>query len=179
MKYTGLAVAAVLAVCVTVPLASRNSPAGKTGSGIRVKGNKMNGQSLHLYRQSQDGANLLKDGTFASEDDVIQIAYLPGDKTYGIIFSVDGNGNISRHFPEESWQAQKLELTGNEVPLDFSYKLDAAPDYECFVFVASKEPFSLENIQNLSKKECSVEYLKKGKYSPEGCSSFVFVLNKN
>ena len=114
------------------------------------------------------------------ENDVIQITYVPGDKNYGVIFSFDGNGNITRHFPDDSWTAEKLERTGEEVPLSFSYELDDAPEYECFIFVASKEEFRLEEIEKAAdgKKPIRYDYLKSGKYFPKGSEASVFILEK-
>ena len=91
---------------------------------------------------------------------------------------MDGNGNITRHFPDASWQAEKLQKTGEEVPLSFSYELDDAPKYECFIFVASKNPFDFSKIESVAKKDFSVDFLKKGSYLPKDCDGAIFILNK-
>jgi hypothetical protein len=120
----------------------------------------------------------LKNGDKAYENDVIQITYLSAGNEYGFIFSFDGNGNITRHFPEDSWQAQKLSTVKQEVPLDFSYKLDDAPDYECFVFVSSKEKFELNNLEDINKNKLTINYIKKGSFLPKNCEESLFILNK-
>ena len=178
-----LPLAAALAFAFLSPVIIKNSffnksPAAEDSAGERVKGNAGNLPRLRLYRQSGNEAVLLKDGEEASENDLIQITYIPGEYRYGLIFSVDGNGSLTRHFPEDSWTAAELSRTGEEVPLSFSYSLDAAPDYECFVFVASKKDFDMSAIEKLSKGSFSIDYLKKGSYLPEDCDGSVFVLNK-
>ncbi len=171
------AAAAVFALAFFVPLLS-NGIKGLAGSATtRLKGNAHH--QIRLYKQNGADAVLLKNGETAKEKDLVQLAYIPGSYNYGVIFSVDGNGNITRHFPDASWQAEKLQKTGEEVPLSFSYQLDDAPKYECFVFVASKEPFDFSKIESLDKKEFSVDFLKKGSYLPKDCDGSIFVLNKN
>ena len=168
--------AAMLAFALASPIVIRSLNMQKDSNYIRVKGNA--NPQIKLYRQSGDNAILLKNGENARENDVIQITYTPGTCNYGLIFSVDGNGNITRHFPENSWSSQKLEKTGGEVPLSFSYALDDAPDYECFVFVASNDEFDLSKIEEISTKSYSIDFFKKAGFLPDNCKKSVFVLKK-
>ena len=164
----------VLALCAPVMLNTIKSLGGSKS--IRLKGSGQH--QIRLYKQAGADAILLKNGESAKENDLVQITYIPGSYNYGVIFSVDGNGNITRHFPDASWQAEKLQKTGEEVPLSFSYELDDAPKYECFIFVASKNPFDFSTIESLDKKDISVDFLKKGSYLPKDCDGSIFVLNK-
>lgn len=184
--------AAVLLFALATPLIIRNfnaasnrpvSPAeslvenGDANSPyIGVKGTSHH--QIRLYKQKGGKALVMEDGDLAKENDLIQITYTPGAYNFGVIFSVDGNGNVTRHFPENSWEAAKLEKTGEEVPLSFSYALDDAPDYECFVFVASKNAFDLSKMDKISSRKFSIDFLKKGSYLPKDCDSSVFILNK-
>lgn len=170
--------AAALICALAGPLLIKNISPVQDTMNERVKGNGVNHHQIRLYRQSGNDASILKNGDSASENDLIQITYIPGEYNYGVIFSVDGNGNITRHFPEDSWSAAKLEKTGEEVPLPFSYSLDNAPDYECFVFVASKKSFDLSKVENISRKLYSIDFLKKGSYLPKNCDGSIFVLDK-
>ena len=164
----------VLALCAPVTLNTIKSLGGSQS--IRLKGSGQH--QIRLYKQSGADAVLLKNGEAVKESDLVQITYIPGSYNYGVIFSVDGNGNVTRHFPDASWQAEKLQKTGEEVPLAFSYELDDAPKYECFVFVASKNPFDFSKIESLDKNQISVDFLKKGSYLPKDCDGALFVLNK-
>ena len=171
------AAAAIFALAFFAPLlASGIKGLGGASSSIRLKGN--NHHQIRVYKQAGADAVLLKNGEAAKENDLVQITYTPGSYNYGVIFSVDGNGNITRHFPDASWHAEKLQKTGEEVPLPFSYELDDAPKYECFVFVASKDPFDFSKVESLDKKSLSVDFLKKGSYLPKDCDGAIFVLNK-
>lgn len=175
------AAAAVFVLALASPLAVKmlNPSAEQVQAGSeRVKGRVNRHHQIRLYRQSGDEAVLLKNGSKARENDLIQIAYIPGEYEYGVIFSIDGNKNITRHFPEDSLHSVKLEKTGAEVPLSFSYSLDDAPDYECFIFVASKNEFDLSDIEKIDSSKLSVSFLKKGSYLPENCDGSIFVLKK-
>ena len=168
--------AAVLLLAFALPLALRNTKETAVTGSIHIKGNAHH--QIRLYRQNGNDAQLLKNGEKASENDLIQITYTPGIYNYGVIFSVDGNGNVTRHFPENSWAAAKLEKTGEEVPLSFSYSLDNAPDYECFIFVASEKEFNLSEIEKISRDKYSISFLKKGSYLPKDCDGSIFILKK-
>ncbi len=168
--------AALLLFAFASPLVVRNLNMDQTSSVTRVKGNAQH--HIRLYKKSGDEPVLLKNGDSAKENDLIQITYTPGNYNYGVIFSVDGNGNLTRHFPENSWKAARLEKTGEEVPLSFSYSLDDAPDYECFIFVASKNEFNLSALEKIDGKSYSIDFLKEGSYLPKNCDGSIFVLNK-
>ena len=178
IRYISLAAAALFAVALCVPVLMNSVRATSSKNITRAKGSVSKHQELRLYKKAGNDAVILKNGTDARENDVIQITYLPGEYNYGVIFSVDGSGNLTRHFPEDSWVSEKLEKTGSEVPLEFSYKLDDAPKYECFIFVASKKTFDMSTIENINKSSYSIDFLKKGSYLPDGCDGSIFVLNK-
>ncbi|MDO4506604.1 MAG: hypothetical protein Q4B64_06610 [Spirochaetales bacterium] len=169
-----MSAAAALAVFLCAPFMYNSFKAGK--SEIRVKGNSSSGSQIRLYRQEGSDVVKLSSGDRAKENDVIQITYIPADKNYGIIFSLDGNGNITRHFPEDNWAAGKLVKNGEEVPLSFSYRLDDAPEFECFVFVSSRDEFAMEELEGLSKLQ--PEYLKDAKHFPKNTEATFFVLKK-
>ena len=151
---------------------------------VRVKGNadtkafENRNPKINLYRLDGDTITTLKNGASAKSGDVIQITYNAGNKDYGVIFSVDGNGNITRHFPEDSWKAEALHHNYNETPLDFSYELDNAPDFECFIMVTSKEEFSLDDLENKIKNKTDIDYLRRLSYLPKKTEGMIFVLDK-
>ena len=120
----------------------------------------------------------LNNGDFAHSGDIIQITYNAGSDAYGVIFSVDGNGNITRHFPENSWNAAQMLRSNDEIPLDFSYELDNAPDFECFILVTSKNEFSLEDIDSKIKNKTDIDYLTDLSYLPKKTEGVTFTLEK-
>ncbi len=181
-KIVTYAAAAVLLAAVIIPAGLRNSKISANRAPTeRVKGNAapaITEPSLKLYRQKGREIQALNDGDFARSGDVIQITYNAGKEEYGVIFSVDGNGNITRHFPENSWQAGQLDQSSNEIPLDFSYELDNAPDFECFVLVTAKKQFSLDGIENSIKNKTDIDYITKLSYLPKKTEGVTFTLEK-
>lgn len=183
MKIFTYAAAAVLLAAVLIPagLKTTKLSAGKTPT-ERVKGNAMSVSTdepqIKLYRQKGHEIQALNDGDFARSGDVIQITYNAGHDEYGVIFSVDGNGSITRHFPENSWQAEPLEHRPDETPLNFSYELDNAPDFECFIMVTSKKQFSLEDIENKIRNKTDIDYITKLSYLPKKTDGITFTLEK-
>ncbi len=133
---------------------------------------------IRLYKKTDDGVQLLSNGDSAKKGDVIQITYAPGKNNYGVIFSVDGNGNITRHFPEKSWKSERLSHEKPEIPLDFSYELDNAPSFECFVMVSSEKEFNLNDIEKRIENSKELDYLLEMKYLPKKTDGAVFVLEK-
>ncbi len=181
-KIVTYAAAAVLLAAVIIPAGLKNSKVSANRAPTeRVKGNAAPATtepSLKLYRQKGREIQALSDGDFARSGDVIQITYNAGKEEYGVIFSVDGNGNITRHFPENSWQAGQLDQSSNEIPLDFSYELDNAPDFECFVLVTAKKQFSLDGIENSIKNKTDIDYITKLSYLPKKTEGVTFTLEK-
>ena len=133
---------------------------------------------IRLYKKTDDGVQLLSNGDSAKKGDVIQITYAPGKNNYGVIFSVDGNGNITRHFPEKSWNSERLSHEKPEIPLNFSYELDNAPNFECFVMVSSEKEFNLNDIEKRIENSKELDYLLEMKYLPKKTDGAVFVLEK-
>ena len=133
---------------------------------------------IRLYKKTDDGVQLLANGDSVKNGDIIQITYAPGKNNYGVIFSVDGNGNITRHFPEKSWKSERLSHEKPEIPLDFSYELDNAPSFECFVMVSSEKEFNLNDIEKRIENSKELDYLLEMKYLPKKTEGSVFVLEK-
>ena len=98
--------------------------------------------AIKIYRKTNQGAELLSSGTSVQKDDRCQIKYFAGDQKFGIIFSIDGNGYITLHYPLSKDESLLLDQ-GGEMALIESFRLDDAPDFERFFFVTSKETFSI------------------------------------
>ncbi len=182
-RFITYAAAAVLLAAIVIPAGLKNSKiAASNAPTERIKGNAAapanTDPQIKLYRQKGREIQALNDGDFARSGDVIQITYNAGSDEYGVIFSVDGNGNITRHFPENSWQAAHLEQRNEEIPLDFSYELDNAPDFECFIMVTSKKQFTLEDIEDKIKNKTDIDYLTKLSYLPKKTEGITFTLEK-
>ncbi|MBQ0003712.1 MAG: hypothetical protein KBT21_09275 [Treponema sp.] len=177
-RKVGFAAAAALAVLVSAPIVIRslNSDTAQNDS-IRLKGAESK-QTLKLYKQDGGSAVLLNNGAKVKSGDVIQISYVAGKNDYGLIFSIDGNGNVTKHFPDSTWKAAKLNHNMIEVPLDFSYELDDAPNYECFVFVTGDKPFVLDELSMIDSKDAKLDIIKDSQYVPKTCVKSIFMLKK-
>lgn len=147
VRYAGYAAAACLVITLTVIAAIQRPTILSSGSDTvaireRIKGNA---NRMYVYRKGDQGAEKLESGARVSENDVLQLSYLVTDKQWGFIFSIDGNGVITQHYPERGTFSALLE-TGGEVPLAFSYQLDDAPAFERFIMISSEDSFSAQNI---------------------------------
>lgn len=142
-------------VLVSVPMAaavalllvfSPVAPRPETVPGLeptRIKGESA--PALFVYRQAGSSEELLVDGQSAGAGDVLQLRYAGRGRKYGLIFSVDGRGEVTRHLPREGSQAQALESKGAGT-LPMSYVLDDAPVMERFYFVAAQSRFSVDEV---------------------------------
>jgi hypothetical protein len=140
---------AVLALAFVLPLSlSKSSKVYESvfpgAEQIRVKGKS---SALFVYRNEDGKAVRLSNGTKVAEGDILQLSYVCADPEYALIVSVDGNGVVTSHFPEDSTDSALLEK-GGEFPLSYSYKLDDAPSFERFYLVTSSKEFSLSNIED-------------------------------
>lgn len=101
--------------------------------------------SLRIYRKTEDGFEIIKNNSKVVAHDVLQLAYIPGSAKYGLIFSLDGNAQVTLHYPYSKSDSTQLNNNG-ETRLSFSYELDDAPGFERFFFLASDKPLDLQKI---------------------------------
>jgi hypothetical protein len=121
------------------------NPSGPAETGERIKGG-----SITLFRKTADGSEVLGDGAKANAGDLIRIGYRAEDHSHGIIFSIDGSGIVTRHFPQQGNQAAPLARTGQAF-LDHAYELDDAPGWERFYFVTGKGAFDVTPVLNAAQ----------------------------
>jgi len=100
---------------------------------IRLKGNT---PSLYIYRGNNADAELLNSNSLVKERDLLQISYDSAGTKYGVIFSIDGRGTVTLHFPDNVYSNTRLDF-GGKVYLPYSYELDNAPFFERFFFITS------------------------------------------
>lgn len=169
----GVAAAAV-AVLLVVAFAPKRtaSPPGAVEEGIRLKG--VMAPSLSVYRKGM-GKEPLARGDRVTQGDVVQLAYNAKGATHGVIFSIDGRGTVTLHFPSEPTGSTALETKGANV-LDFSYELDDAPKFERFFFVTAHNPLDVDEVLEKAHRLGAVET---GELPLEaGLSQCDFVLKK-
>lgn len=98
-----------------------------------------------IYRQNRNQVELLNNGDKAGSGDLIQLGYIPAGKTYGVIFSIDGNGVVTLHYPERADGSTFLNQEKKNL-LASAYELDNAPDFERFFFVTAEKEIDVQKI---------------------------------
>jgi hypothetical protein len=115
---------------------------GAEAYAVRLKGAEA---GLAIFRKARGGAELLPPHSLAKPGDTLQVFYHCRGPAYGAIFSVDGSGAVTLHFPEEGGTAASLQA-GDLLPLPHAYRLDRAPRLERFFLVTAPKPFAVENV---------------------------------
>jgi hypothetical protein len=144
---------------------------------IRLKGLS---PRLVVYRKSGAEINRLDNGASASPGDVIQLSYVAAGKAFGAIYSVDGRGVVTLHYPDSNQgTAPELEQ-GGEISLPYAYELDDAPAYERFFFITSGKAFELK-VADDAVNRLAAQTKKAGKKRlklPSGFKQYSIILIK-
>lgn len=143
-----VALGPVAALAAAVALVVLPGPADKPGGehitapadGIIAKGDGE--PTLDIVRQDDEAR--LSDGDLVAEGDVLGFRYHAAGAPHGVLFSIDGGGVITLHFPPDAL-ASSLLGTGR-VTLDLAYELDDAPAFERFFFVTGEAPIDVEAV---------------------------------
>jgi len=168
-----LGMAALLAV-VLVPVLTVQRGAQVSE---RVKGG---GARLVVYRQTPDGGQPLADADSVGVGDVLQVGYVAGASRYGVIFSLDGRGETTLHFPVHPDSSTELEQGGERL-LEFAYQLDDAPQFEHFFLVSSDSPLNTTEVLDSARSFAArfgAPTAHSGLRLPRGCSYSSLALRK-
>jgi len=164
-----LVAAAAVLLFVSLPLSTTAPP----GTGFeRIKG--AGDPALTVYRQGKAGAEKLNPGTVVRPGDVLQAAYRVSQASQGALLSVDGSHHVTLHLSRDGRSATLTP--GAEHPLEFSYELDRAPQFEVFFLIVSSRPFDLEPIRQ-TLKSYPWDSLRPGAFGA-GIEFIVLPLNK-
>ncbi len=109
-----------------------------TLDGERTKGSAQ----LGIHRQTDRGSERLADGALVQPGDSVQIVFSAGNGNFATVVSIDGNGQVTRHFPVSGDSA----VSGLNVAVPTAFQLDDAPGFERFVLVASTSPIDVEGV---------------------------------
>lgn len=146
---------------VQPPVEGPNSVPGGSPEIVRIKGETR----LVINRQRGETAEVLVDGSWVADGDVLQLSYFSESATHGVILSVDGRGKVSLHFPDSPSGSTQIAVR-KLVRLNFAYELDDAPDFERFYFVASAAPLDparlIQAAERLGKSRCTALELGSG-----------------
>jgi hypothetical protein len=144
-------VAAFLLLPLVLP-----SPDGTAGTGkelTRIKGgNPQAGRPLlSIFKRSGDQVQKLDDGSIVHEHDTIQLQYFSAGDAYGVIFSIDGRGSVTLHFPTDSQAGTALTPERN-ILLPNSFELDDAPGFERFFFITASSPVDTPRVLGAAER---------------------------
>jgi anti-sigma factor RsiW len=145
-----LALVPVLAMALLVVARPGTRPGELEGEGAEVTRTKGLSPRLGLYRMAAQGPEVLAEGASAAEGDVVQVSYVAAGARFGVIFSVDGRGTVTRHAPASGLDAMPLAPSGTHA-LPGAYALDDAPFFERFFFITSDNPFALEEVLSAAR----------------------------
>ena len=96
---------------------------------------------MEVWKKTADSAVQMSNLDEAREGDEIQLRYSVPEKSFGLLFSMDGNGALTMHMGSEN---HAVELAPGEMTtLPFAYKLDNAPKFEKFFLLTSRNMFSI------------------------------------
>jgi len=152
-------IAALILVCILLPVIYLLRSNTGTSSQDRVKGLAKTNSELSIYLMG-DQESPLSDQTLLREGNTVQLAYTaPAGEYYGVIFSIDGRQTVTMHYPYRKGQSSLL-VSGRHTFLSEAYTLDDAPDYEVFMMVISGKPLNAETVlgeaQKLAKAEAGI-----------------------
>jgi hypothetical protein len=155
LAYAALPLACGLLLWLSIPephqIASDNSRSGLEQTTIK-------GLRPRLLAYQQHGAVIepLRPGSVSRRGDRVQLGYVAAGQSYGCIFSLDGRGAVTLHFPDHSMARPHLDPRG-EVLLAEAYELDDAPNFEHFILVTANHPFVVDEILAIARKIGPVE----------------------
>jgi hypothetical protein len=138
LKFTPIA-AALIILTLNLAYLGKNSQQDNI---IRAKGLT---PELSVYMDNGKNPVELSTNDTVSESDIIQLTYNAAGNRYGMIFSIDGRGIITLHYPVNKNSEPGLDPNGSHA-LPFSYELDDAPDFERFFFVSSNKKFNIGTV---------------------------------
>ncbi|RPJ55740.1 MAG: hypothetical protein EHM23_25255 [Acidobacteria bacterium] len=121
-----------------------NREAPPTQEGVRGKGDETR---LLVFLKTAEGVRQLSNGAKVGRNDIVQLSYYSAGQKYGVILSLDGQGSITQHLPEQGAQAPALSK-GRATPLPSAFRLDEAPTGEIFFFVTSNQPFPVQLVRD-------------------------------
>jgi hypothetical protein len=149
---------------------------------ILVKGSPLvdlNKTQLLVYRLHNQRIELLGNWQSAKFGDLLQLVYVSAGESYGMIFSIDGRGGVSLHFPRDEYGSTAL-VRHQKNALPEAIELDDAPGFERFFFLTSDFPIDVPRLLKLAG-DFSRNFQKAGQAEftpPNGIRQYSIVIKK-
>jgi anti-sigma factor RsiW len=164
MRWSVVAACAVLAVVMVLPEVEEES-------GYRMKGMA---SYLVAHKVSSGGLERLDADGLVQAGDRLQLSVVGAAEQYAVVCSLDGNGEVTLHFPMDG---ESTKLTESPSNLPNSYELDDAPGFERFVLITSSKPLQVEDILGKIRTMGAVPDARVGGL-PEGVHQSSLVVKK-
>ncbi|MEL6181917.1 MAG: ActD-like protein [Myxococcota bacterium] len=150
-----VAVAACLLTVWLVPalMNSSDPTSGQPSVGERIKG----APALVVHRVLEGGVTQrLTTADAARPGDTVQLSVSGAQNRYAVIVSIDGRGQVTRHFPLKG-NSGAIISTAKAIPftLPHAYELDDAPDFERFILLTHTAPFDVAQVMSSAQKVAS------------------------
>lgn len=117
---------------------------------------------LTVFKSGQGKIKQLKNQGRAKAGDTLQLFYSSPKESYGVIFSIDGRGGVTLHYPYGIEQSTALKLK-KKVKLPSGFLLDDAPDFERFFFITSNLEIDVARILGKAKNQAkNLSQIEKG-----------------
>jgi hypothetical protein len=107
---------------------------------------------LYVYRKRGQRIVRVGAGARARRGDLLQLGYDAAGALHGAIFSLDGRGRVSLHFPRSAGASTRLS-GGRPHLLPYAFELDDAPSYEHFVMFLSDRPIAVRALRAQLKRD--------------------------
>lgn len=142
-----LAVAPAVAAAAVVSVVVLRPP---TALDERLKGLT---PALDVHVAAPSGPRALRGDDVLGQGDVVQVRIRGAGAGHGVVVSLDGNGAVTRHFPDGAQTA----LPAGTASLPFSFELDDAPGFERFVLVTADGPIDVEQVLKAARSVATGE----------------------
>lgn len=144
----GLVMVPLAAAALSLLVVSQGpmTPGTGTGAGPGVEHTTAKGLSsrLRVYHQTSKGVRRLAPSQVMRQGDRLQLGIVAGDAKNGVVFSIDGRGQVTQHFPV---QGGPTGLTNGELRVPEAYELDDAPEFERFLLVTGAGAVDVEAVR--------------------------------
>ena len=105
---------------------------------------------LIIYRERGHNPEKLHNGSMVKPGERLQFGYNAAGKSDGVIFSIDGRGLVTLHYPERVDDSTVLKF--NKAIFSYSYELDDAPYFERFFLITANERINVSQVLNAAWK---------------------------
>lgn len=99
---------------------------------------------LLVYAMPHGSTLRLADGATVRGGQTVQIGYVAGGGRFGVVISIDQQGEITRHHPLDGPQAPRLSSARTLLPQ--SFELDDKLGFERLFLVTAEAPFAVDEV---------------------------------